>query len=57
MQRSGWDLWFLRADSTLGHCASLALGGNFVCAAVVALFSDEFMLRKVFKHFGCKKQL
>lgn len=57
MKRSGWDLRFFRADSTLGHCAWLGLRVNFVCGAVVALFSDELMLRKAFKHFRCKKQL
>jgi len=57
MKRSGWDLLFFRADSTLGHCAWLGLWGEFVCGAVVALFSDELMLREVFKHFRCQKQL
>lgn len=35
-------------DSTSGHSAWLGLRGNFVCGAVVGLFPDELMPRKVF---------
>lgn len=59
---SGWDLWFFRvgraavAGSTLGHFASSGVWGNFISGAVAVLFFHELMLRKLLKHFRCKKR-
>lgn len=46
--RLGWNFWFFRADSTLGQCAWFVFWENFICGA---LFSNEFLLRKVFSPY------
>lgn len=59
---SGWDLWFFRvgraavAGTTLGRFASSGVGGNFISGAVAVLFFHELTLRKLLKHFRCKKR-